>query len=66
MGMPQKGMLPIDQDEEIIDCVGEAHENPLILVEKVGVWFSLLSWEGEGPVLFLLIYSWKGVGVQRF
>jgi hypothetical protein len=43
MGMPQKGMLPIDQDEEIIDCVGEVHENPLILVEKVGVWFSLLS-----------------------
>jgi hypothetical protein len=43
MGMLQKGMLPTDQDEEIIDCVGEVHEKPLILVEKVDVWFSLLS-----------------------
>jgi hypothetical protein len=43
MGMPQKGMLPMGQDEEIIDCVGEAYEKPLILVEKVDVWFSLLS-----------------------
>ena len=56
-------MLPTDQDEEIIDCVGEVHEKPLILVEKVSVWFSLLSWEGEGLVLFLLIYSREGVGV---
>jgi hypothetical protein len=43
MGMPQKGMLPTDQDEEIVDYVGEVHEKPLILVEKVDVWFSLLS-----------------------
>jgi hypothetical protein len=41
--MLQKGMLPTDEDEEIIDCVGEVYEKPLILVEKVDVWFSLLS-----------------------
>ena len=42
MGMPQKGMLPTDQDEEIINCVGEVHQKPLILLEKVDMCFSLL------------------------
>ncbi len=42
-GCRKRGMHSTYYDHEISDCVGEVHEKPLILVEKVGVWFSWLS-----------------------